>query len=75
MQVNCMFWPQWVKGGNNGIGFSMSKGILVMREKGVFGHDLINLRGKGWPVLVLGKDIYVYFPTNKLATVRYWSRL
>ncbi len=57
-------------------GISLPKGIIATREKGVFGHALIKPRGIGWPVLVLGKGIDKYlFPTNKLATVRYWSRL
>ncbi len=37
--------------------FSVSKGIIAMKEKGVFGHALIKPRGNGWPVLVLGKCI------------------
>ncbi len=36
-------------------GFSVSKGILAMREKGVFGQALVKPRGRGWPVLVPGK--------------------
>ncbi len=34
------------KGGNSG--------QIAMRKKGVFGHALINPRGKGSPVLVMG---------------------
>jgi len=42
-------------------GFSVSKGILAMREKGVFGQALVKPRGRGWPVLVPGKYIDEYF--------------
>ena len=52
------------KGGNNGQCLHCVKGIITMRKKGVFGHALINPRGKGWPVLVQGKDIDKYF-SNK----------
>ncbi len=34
---------------------SVSKGILTMREKGMFDQALIKPRGRGWPVLVPGK--------------------
>ncbi len=46
-------------------GFSVSKDILAMREKGVFDQAFVKHRGGGWPVLVLGKYINEYFQ-NKL---------
>ncbi len=55
-------------------GFSVSKGILAIREKGVFGQALIKPNGKRWPVLVPGKDIDEHSSGNKSATVRHLSR-
>ncbi len=46
--------------------FSVSKGILVMREKSVFGQSLVKPRGRRWPVLVPGKNIYEYFEDNSI---------
>mmetsp|Transcript_11947 Transcript_11947/g.25228 ORF Transcript_11947/g.25228 Transcript_11947/m.25228 type:complete len:318 (-) Transcript_11947:177-1130(-) len=42
-------------------GLSVSKGILAMREKGVFGQALVKPRGRRWPVLVPGKYIDEYY--------------
>ncbi len=47
-------------------GFIVSKGIIAMREKGVFGHALINPRGKGWPLLVLSKESDKYFSNKQI---------
>ena len=47
-------------------GFSVSKGILAMREKGVFGQALIKPRGRGWPVMVPGKYIDEYFSDKEI---------
>ncbi|KAL7462772.1 hypothetical protein ACHAXS_004154 [Conticribra weissflogii] len=47
-------------------GFSVSKGIIAMKEKGVFGQALVKPRGKGWPVLVPGKYIDEYFATRPI---------
>ncbi len=47
-------------------GISMSKGILAMRKKGVFGQALIEPRGRGWPVLVPGKYIDEYFADKEI---------
>jgi len=47
-------------------GFSVSKGILAMREKGVFGQALIKPRGRGWPVIVPGKYIDEYFSDKEI---------
>ncbi len=33
-------------------GFSVSREILAMQEKGVFGQALVKPRGRGWHVLV-----------------------
>ena len=33
-------------------GFLVAKGILAMREKGVFGQSLVKPKGRGWLVLV-----------------------
>ncbi len=38
-------------------GFSVSKDILAMREKGVFGKALIKPRIRGWPVVIPDKYI------------------
>ncbi len=35
-------------------------------EEGVFGQALIKPRGKGWPVLVLGKYIDKYFTDKQI---------
>ncbi len=48
-------------------GFCVSKGIIEMKEKGVFGQALVKPRGKGWPVLVPGKYIDVYFATKPIS--------
>ncbi len=42
-------------------GFSVAKGILTMREKGIFGQSLVKPRGCGWLVLVPGNYIDKYF--------------
>ncbi len=47
-------------------GFSVSRGILAMREKGVFGQALIKPRGRGWPVMVPGKYIDEYFSDKEI---------
>jgi len=47
-------------------GFSVSKGILAMREKGVFGQALVKPRGRGWPVLIPGKYIDEHFNSKPL---------
>ena len=47
-------------------GFSVSKGILAMQEKGVFGKALVKPRGRGWPVLIPGKYIDEHFNSKPL---------
>ncbi len=47
-------------------GFSVSKGILAMREEGVFGEALIKPRGWGLPVMVPGRYIDEYFSDKKI---------
>ncbi len=47
-------------------GFSVSKGILVVKEKDVFGQALVKPRGKGWLVLIPGKYIDEYFATKQI---------
>ena len=47
-------------------GFSVAKGILAMREKGVFGQSLVKPRGRGWPVFVPGKYIDEYFADKEI---------
>ncbi len=47
-------------------GFSVSKEILAMREKGVFGQSLVKPRGRRWPVLVPGKYIDEYFEGKQI---------
>ncbi len=57
-------------------GFSVSKDILAMREKGVFGQALIKPRIRGWPVLIPG--IYILMNNSlasKLVTLRHRSGL
>ncbi len=41
-------------------GYSMSKVILTMKEKGVFGQYLVSPGDQGWPVLVQGMYMYDY---------------
>ncbi len=48
-------------------GFSVSKGIIAMKEKGVFGQALVQPRGKGWPVLVPRKYPLMSYPATKVA--------
>ncbi len=55
-------------------GFSVSKGILAMREKGVFGQALVQPRGRGWPVLVPGKYIDEYFQDKPIGYAKHWSK-
>ncbi len=47
-------------------GFSVSKGIFALREKGSVWNALINRRGKGWPLLVAGKYIDKYFSNKQI---------
>ncbi len=47
-------------------GFSVSKGMLAMREKGVFGQALIKPRGRGWPVMVPDKYVDKYFSDKEI---------
>ncbi len=47
-------------------GFSVAKGILAMREKGVFGQSLVKPRGRGWPVFFPGKYINDYFVDKEI---------
>ncbi len=42
-------------------GFSVAKGILAMREKGVFDQSLVKPRGRGWLVFIPGKYFDEYF--------------
>ncbi len=65
----CLSQNIWYMGkvGSIDSSFSVSKGIIAMREKAVLGHALIHPRGKGWPVLVLGKDIDKYFSNKQIS--------
>ncbi len=47
-------------------GFLVAKGILAMREKGVFGQSLVKPRGCGWLVLVPRKYIDEYFANKEI---------
>ncbi|KAL7452773.1 hypothetical protein ACHAXS_000283, partial [Conticribra weissflogii] len=51
-------------------GFSVSKGILAMREKDVFGQSLMKPRGQGWPVLVPGKYIDEFFEEKPIGNCK-----
>ncbi len=51
-------------------GFSVSKGMIAMRDKGVFGDALMNPRGRGWSVLVLGKYIDEYFSNKQIGNCK-----
>ncbi|KAL7471673.1 hypothetical protein ACHAXS_011981 [Conticribra weissflogii] len=45
-------------------GFSVTWGIIAMKEKGVYGQALIKKRGRGWPKFIPGDEIDDYF-SNK----------
>ncbi len=51
-------------------GFSVSKRILAMREKDVFGQSLMKPRGQGCPVLVPGKDIDEFFEEKPIGNCK-----
>ncbi len=42
-------------------GFSVTHGIIAMKEKGVYGQPLIKTRGHGWPKFIPGDEIENYF--------------
>ncbi len=48
-------------------GFCVSKGIIAMKEKGVFGEAFVKPRGQRWSVLVPGKYIDEYFATKPIS--------
>lgn len=47
-------------------GLSMSKVILAMKQKGVFGQALVDPRGNRCPVMVPGKYIEKYFANKQI---------
>ncbi|KAL7471616.1 hypothetical protein ACHAXS_011951, partial [Conticribra weissflogii] len=53
-------------------GFSVTRGIIAMKEKGVYGQALIKKRGRGWPKFIPGDEIDIYFsnkPIGHIATL------
>ncbi len=53
---NMEYW----EGSEKDCGFSVSKGILAMREKRVFDQSMVKPGGQGWSVLILGEYIDEY---------------
>ncbi len=56
-------------------GFSVSKGILAMREKGVFGQSLVKPRGREWPLLVPSKYIDDYFQEKPIGYCKIFEQV
>ncbi len=51
-------------------GFSVTWGIIAMKEKGVYGQALIKKRGRGWPKFIPGDEIDIYFSDKPIGPTR-----